>query len=182
MAHEWDDMLASLPAAYRKDAWVIALLGAIADADSAQRADADETAQQMFPDSMTWVLAIEERIAGITSAAGATPEERRSVLQAKWRSATGKCDLEKIKTVCGSWDGIAAEVTYDGASCITVLFRSSGNMPGNMDSVRAALRAVIPAHLRYEITAQLLRQAAGATRLAAAGTRAKHYGEQEVTL
>lgn len=46
MAHEWDNMLSSLPTAYRKDAWVIALLSAIAGVDDAQRADADETAQQ----------------------------------------------------------------------------------------------------------------------------------------
>ena len=57
MAHEWDNMLASLPTAYRKDAWVIALLSAIAGVDDAQRADADATAQQMFLDSMTWALA-----------------------------------------------------------------------------------------------------------------------------
>ena len=91
MAHEWDNMLASLPTAYRKDAWVIALLSAIAGVDSAQRADADETAQQMFLDSMTWALAIEERIAGITPAAGASLEERRSVLQAKCSWTARSC-------------------------------------------------------------------------------------------
>ena len=181
MAHEWDNMLASLPTAYRKDAWVIALLSAIAGVDDAQRADADETAQQMFLDSMTWALAIEERIAGITPAAGASLEERRSVLAAKWRSASGTATIEQIRAVCGSWDGIDAEVTYDGLSCITVLFRSTAGMPGNMGSVRQALRDVVPAHLRYEIIAQLLRQAEALTRIAAAGTYTKHYGVHEVT-
>lgn len=182
MAYEFDDMLASLPAAYRKDVWVGDLLGAVELLDSVQRADADETAQQMFLDSMTWALSIEERIAGITPAAGASLEERRAALAASWRAMSGKCDIEKIRAVCGSWNGVAAEVTYDGLSCITVLFRSAADMPGNMDSVRQSLRAVIPAHLRYEIIAQLLRQAEAMTRLAAAGTHAKHYGEHEVTL
>ena len=61
MAREWDDMLQSLPTAYRTDQWVIDLLGAVEALDGGQRADADETAQQMFHDAMTWALAIEER-------------------------------------------------------------------------------------------------------------------------
>ena len=181
MAYEFDDMLQSLPTAYRTDQWVIDLLGAVEALDGGQRADADETAQQMFLDAMTWALAIEERVAGITPAAGSSLEERRSVLAAKWRSASGTATIEQIRAVCGSWDGIDAEVAYDGLSCITVLFRSTAGMPGNMDSVRQALRDVVPAHLRYEIIAQLLRQAEALTRIAAAGTYTKHYGVHEVT-
>ena len=132
MAREWDNMLASLPTAYRKDAWVIALLSAIAGVDSAQRADADETAQQMFLDSMTWALAIEERIAGITPAAGAGVEERRSVLQAKWRSATGKCDF------------------VDGE--IVLRFVGAYGVPDAdaLAALQSAVQEVIPAHLAVQ--------------------------------
>ena len=49
MAHEWDNMLASLPTAYRKDAWVIALLSAIAGVDDAQRADAEALGEETAP-------------------------------------------------------------------------------------------------------------------------------------
>ena len=125
---------------------------------------------------------VEEWLAGLQPAAGETTEDRRAALGAKWRASADKCGIEKIRAVCGSWNGVAAEVTYDGLAAITVLFRSWTDMPGNMDSVRQSLRAVIPAHLRYEIIAQLLRQAEAMTQLAAAGTHAKHYGEHEVTL
>lgn len=141
-------MLASLPTAYRKDAWVIALLSAIAGVDDAQRADADETAQQMFLDSMTWALAIEERIAGITPAAGAGVEERRSVLQAKWRSATGKCDVDLIQRVCDSWQNGEVDVDFvDGE--IVLRFVGAYGVPDAdaLAALQSAVQEVIPAHL-----------------------------------
>ena len=148
MEHEWDNMLSSLPTAYRKDAWVIALLSAIAGVDSAQRADADETAQQMFLDSMTWALAIEERIAGITPAAGASLEERRSVLQAKWRSATGKCDVDLIQRVCDSWQNGEVDGDFvDGE--IVLRFVGAYGVPDAdaLAALQSAVQEVIPAHL-----------------------------------
>ena len=151
MAHEWDNMLASLPTAYRKDAWVIALLSAIAGVDDAQRADAEETAQQMFLDSMTWALAIEERIAGITPAAGAGVEERRSVLQAKWRSATGKCDVDLIQRVCDSWQNGEVDVDFvDGE--IVLRFVGAYGVPDAdaLAALKAAVQEVIPAHLAVQ--------------------------------
>ena len=151
MAHEWDNMLSSLPTAYRKDAWVIALLSAIAGVDDAQRADADETAQQMFLDSMTWALAIEERIAGITPAAGASVEERRSVLQAKWRSATGKCDVDLIQRVCDSWQNGEVDVDFvDGE--IVLRFVGAYGVPDAdaLAALKTAVQEVIPAHLAVQ--------------------------------
>ena len=151
MAHEWDNMLSSLPTAYRKDAWVIALLSAIAGVDDAQRADADETAQQMFLDSMTWALAIEERIAGITPAAGAGVEERRSVLQAKWRSTTGKCDVDLIQSVCDSWENGQVDVDFvDGE--IVLRFVGAYGVPDAdaLAALKDAVQEVIPAHLAVQ--------------------------------
>ena len=151
MAHEWDNMLASLPTAYRKDAWVIALLSAIAGVDDAQRADADETAQQMFLDSMTWALAIEERIAGITPAAGAGVEERRSVLQAKWRSTTGKCDVDLIQSVCDSWENGQVDVDFVDGEIILEFVGSYGVPDADaLSALKTAVQEVIPAHLAVQ--------------------------------
>ena len=166
MAHEWDNMLASLPTAYRKDAWVIALLSAIAGVDSAQRADADETAQQMFLDSLTWALAIEERIAGITPAAGATLEERRSVLQAKWRSATGKCDVDLIQRVCDSWQNGEVDVDFvDGE--IVLRFVGAYGVPDAdaLAALQSAVQEVIPAHpaVKYLYRYLLVREVSAMT-------------------
>ena len=86
------DIIRQLPSAYRTDKWVRDLLGCIAALDEKQRESALETAAQLFPDAMTWILATEERIAGLEGNAALTLEERRTALQARWRAA-GKCDV-----------------------------------------------------------------------------------------
>lgn len=148
MAHEFDNMLRSLPAAYRTDAWVGALLGAVALLDDGQRAAAEDIAAQLPGNAMTWVLDIEERICGITPAPGATMEERRRVVQSRWRSATGKCDVNLIQRVCDSWrDG---EIEVDFAEGVIVLrFVGAYGVPDDraMAALTEAVQAVIPAHL-----------------------------------
>ena len=180
MVHEFDVMEASLPTAYRRDGWVLDLLGAAELLDDTQRAAAWDAAAQMFLDSMTWLLATEEQLAGLQPTASDTVEERRAALSAKWQAAAGKCDLEKIKAVCGSWQGVAAEVTYDGKAVITVLFRSWADMPSNMDNVRAALREIIPAHLRFAVTAQLVRETTAGIYTVVTASRRKCYPDIEV--
>ena len=67
--------------------------------------------------------------------------------------------LEQLKTICGAWQGVAAQVDYDAAQyLLEVLFRSWGAMPTNMDRVRQALREVIPAHIAFAVAVKLLRE------------------------
>ena len=47
MPYEYDDMLRSLPTAYRRDAWVQALLNAIQSVDEAQREAARDAAEKL---------------------------------------------------------------------------------------------------------------------------------------
>lgn len=180
MAREFDATVRNLPTAYRSDQWVLDLLGAAEGMDEAQRAAAWDVAAQMFLASMTWQLATEEQLAGLQPTASDTVDERRAALSAKWQAAADKCDLEKIKAVCGSWQGVAAEVTYDGKAVITVLFRSWTDMPSNMDSVRQSLRAVIPAHLRFAVTAQLVRETTAGVYVTVTASRRKVYPDAEV--
>ena len=181
MANEFDDMLQSLPTAYRRDAWVQALTGTIQAVDEAQREAAREAAAQLMLDAMTFILPVEERIAGLKTAAGTSQDERRSALSAKWRSSAGKCDLEQLKTICGAWQGVAAQVDYDAAQyLLEVLFRSWGAMPTNMDRVRQALREVIPAHIAFAVAVKLLRSAQADICVAIASSRRTVYPDAEV--
>ena len=97
---EFDNMRKSLPVAYRTDKWVCDLLAAIQSLDDTQREQMLDITQQLFPGSMTWALAIEERDAGLPSTG--TLEERRTALIARWRGS-GKCDVDLIQRVCDSW-------------------------------------------------------------------------------
>ena len=143
-------MLRSLPVAYRRDKWVRHLLGCIAALDKKQRESALETAAQLFPDAMTWILETEERIAGLEGNAALTLEERRTALQARWRAA-GKCDVELIQRVCDSWKN--GEISVGFAKGVIVLtFVGAYGVPeaAELAALQEAIKRTIPCHLAAE--------------------------------
>ena len=141
------DILRNLPTAYRGDKWVRDLLGAVAALDDTQRAAAMETAAQLFPDSMTFILDVEERMAGLSGNAVLTLEERRTALQARWRAA-GKCDVELIQCVCDSWKN--GEISVGFAEGVIVLtFVGAYGVPeaAELAALQEAVDRTIPCHL-----------------------------------
>lgn len=146
--HEYDDILLSLPTAYRKDRWVRDLLEAIRGLDESQRAEMLDTAAQLFPASMTWLLETEERAANLPSTG--TLEERRTALIARWRGA-GKCDVERIQSVCDSWKN--GEISVGFAKGVIVLtFVGAYGMPDGtaLAALRDAIEQTVPCHLAVE--------------------------------
>ncbi|WP_417181212.1 putative phage tail protein [Agathobaculum sp.] len=142
---EFDNMLRSLPVAYRTDKWVRDLLGAIQSLDDTQREQMLDITQQLFPGSMTWALAIEERDAGLPSTG--TLEERRTALIARWRAA-GKCDVELIQRVCDSWKN--GEISVGFAEGVIVLtFVGAYGVPeaAELAALQDAVEHTIPCHL-----------------------------------
>lgn len=144
------DILRNLPTAYRGDKWVRDLLGAVASLDDMQRAAAMETAAQLFPGSMTFILDVEERMAGLAGNAALPIEERRTALQARWRAA-GKCDVELIQRVCDSWKN--GEISVGFAEGVIVLtFVGAYGVPeaGALAALQDAIEHTIPCHLATE--------------------------------
>ena len=141
------DILRNLPTAYRGDKWVRDLLGAVASLDDMQRAAAMETAAQLFPDSMTFILDVEERMAGLAGNAALTLEERRTALQARWRAA-GKCDVELIQRVCDSWKNGEISVGF-AAGVIVLTFVGAYGVPeaAELAALQEAVDRTIPCHL-----------------------------------
>ena len=147
---EFDNMLRSLPVAYRTDKWVRDLLGCIAALDEKQRESALETAAQLFPDAMTWILETEERIAGLEGNAALTLEERRTALQARWRAA-GKCDVELIQRVCDSWKNGEISVGFaEGVIVLTFVGAYGIPAPAELAALQEAVERTIPCHLATE--------------------------------
>lgn len=162
---EFDNMLRSLPVAYRTDTWVRDLLGCIAALDEKQRESALETAAQLFPGAMTWILETEERIAGLEGNAVLTLEERRTALQARWRAA-GKCDVELIQRVCDSWKN--GEISVGFAEGVIVLtFVGAYGVPeaAELAALQEMVDHTIPCHLavRYLYRYLLVREVDGMT-------------------
>ena len=144
---EFDNMLRSLPVAYRRDTWVRDLLGCIAVLDEKQRESALETVEQLFPDTMTWILETEERIAGLEGNAALTLEERRTALQARWRAA-GKCDVELIQRVCDSWKNGEISVGFaEGVILLTFVGAYGVPEAAELAALQEAVEHTIPCHL-----------------------------------
>lgn len=144
---EFDNMLRSLPVAYRRDTWVRDLLGCIAVLDEKQRESTLETVEQLFPDTMTWILETEERIAGLEGNAALTLEERRTALQARWRAA-GKCDVELIQRVCDSWKNGEISVGFaEGVILLTFVGAYGVPEAAELAALQEAIEHTIPCHL-----------------------------------
>lgn len=145
---ELDDMLRSLPVAYRTDKWVRDLLGAIQSLDDKQRAAMLDAAAQLYPDSMTWLLETEERAANLPSTG--TLEERRTALIARWRGA-GKCDVERIQSVCDSWRNGEISVGFaEGVVVLTFVGAYGIPAPAERAALQEAVDRTIPCHLAVE--------------------------------
>lgn len=142
---EFDNMRKSLPVAYRTDKWVCDLLAAIQSLDDTQRERMLDITQQLFPASMTWALAIEERDAGLASTG--TLEERRTALIARWRGS-GKCDVDFIQRVCDSWKNGEISVGF-AKGVILLTFISAYGVPeaAELAALQDAVEHTIPCHL-----------------------------------
>lgn len=145
---EFDNMRKSLPVAYRTDKWVCDLLAAIQSLDDTQREQMLDITQQLFPGSMTWALAIEERDAGLASTG--TLEERRTALIARWRGS-GKCDVDLIQRVCDSWKNGEISVGF-AKGVILLTFVGAYGVPeaAELAALQDAIEHTIPCHLATE--------------------------------
>lgn len=145
---EFDNMLRSLPVAYRTDKWVCDLLAAIQSLDDMQRAAMLDAAAQLYPDSMTWLLETEERAANLPSIG--TLEERRTALIARWRGA-GKCDVERIQSVCDSWRNGEISVGFaKGVIVLTFVGAYGIPAPAELAALQESVDRTIPCHLAVQ--------------------------------
>ena len=122
-------MINNLPSQYRKDPWILALAAALQSKLDGQGAEIAGIPAQMSLDTVTWNLAVEERLAGITPPAGAT--------------------LEQIQAVADSWHNGQVAVTFPNGT-IVVQFVGDFGVPDDLDSLKNAIQMVIPAHLGLE--------------------------------
>ena len=141
-------MLHNLPLQYRKDPWVLALVHAIISSMENIDLDATSIVDQMSLDKVTWNLPVEERVAGITPAPGATQEDRRSTLKGKWRSGE-KVSLATLQSVASSWNKGKINVAFTDGH-IVVTFADTLGIPEDLDGLKSALRAFAPAHLQID--------------------------------
>ncbi len=141
-------MLNNLPVQYRRDPWLIVLAAALQVPIDRQGGVIRSLPNQISLDRVTWNLPVEERVAGIVPPAGATVEQRRAALRAKWRSS-GKATLAQIQAVAESWESQRVETSFlAGVIGIDIINLRQGTVA----EIREAVEKIKPAHLPLEIT------------------------------
>ena len=141
-------MLNNLPVQYRRDPWLIVLAAALQGPMDRQGGVIRSLPSQISLDRVTWNLPVEERVAGIVPPAGATVEQRRAALRAKWRSS-GKATLAQIQAVAESWESQRVETSFlAGVIGIDIINLRQGTVA----EIREAVEKIKPAHLPLEIT------------------------------
>lgn len=94
--------------------------------------------------SEQWILLYEKKM-GITPSAEQTLADRRSTIQAKWKSG-GKIDLALIQAVCDSWMNGEVSAAFTGGA-IQLTFNSIFGVPSDLQTLLGAVDDVKPAHL-----------------------------------
>lgn len=109
--------------------------------------DLDETLDQYFASTATWGLDIWENELGLTPALNQPDSERRDRILSRLRG-TGTATIRIVKNVAESYDGGAIDVVEDHAVyTVSIVFVDTRGVPPNIDDLKAAVRAVVPAHL-----------------------------------
>ena len=94
--------------------------------------------------SLRYVTLSEEKM-GITPTTSQTLDDRKSAIQAKWKSA-GNVNLELIEAICDSWKNGEVSVAFP-AGTIQLTFNSIYGVPDDISTLMAAIDDVKPAHL-----------------------------------
>lgn len=122
-----------------------------------------------------------EKIFELTAQNTATLDERRFTVLSEMNAQlpyTVRSLRRMLTALCGE-DGYSLEIDNDSYE---LLVRVPVQERNKLQAVRDMLCAVVPANMVCLVVAHLMREAQAVTRLAAAGTKAKHYGEHEVML
>lgn len=110
--------------------------------------DIDDVLNQFFVETATWGLNIWEKIAGIPiNPPGKTNDQRRSLIISKLRGI-GVVNVTLIQNVAQSFTNGEVDVTDDPSTySIKITFVGTRGQPDNIDGIKAAINAIIPAHI-----------------------------------
>lgn len=139
-------VLARLNKLYRSDPWVNAIFTAAGlSLDNVAGLILDLYNSNWFDTLSEAYIKLYEGKMGITPASGQTLDDRRSTIQAKWKS-TGTVGLDLIQAVCNSWENGEVSVAFRSGT-IQLTFNSIYGVPADLQTLLNAIDDVKPAHL-----------------------------------
>ncbi|GAW29173.1 YmfQ family protein, partial [Carboxydocella sp. ULO1] len=141
------EMLTYLPPYYETSRIIRAVLQAEGTEFDKLRQALDETLNQFFVCTATWGLDRWEKELGLPVTPDQPEAERRDKIVSRLRGY-GTATIAVVKQVAESYDKGAVNVVEDHAAyTITIRFVDTTGVPPNLDDLKTAVRAVVPAHL-----------------------------------
>ena len=142
-----DTLIKNFNIVFRKDPYILSLVNAI----ELQLDDIDVLCQKiyekMFIDTISEDLGIPILAKNLLLEfpEGITTEEKRSILQAKWKSK-GKGSEQMLQAIANSWKNGEVIVSIEN-NVINVTFASLVGVPDNIDGLKTSIDKAKPAYL-----------------------------------
>lgn len=110
----------------------------------------DSVLDQLAVDTATWGLQYWEQTLGLSVDEAKDAEHRRSRIKSKLRGA-GVTTVSMIRNVAESFSNGEVDVLeYPGQFRLEIKFVGTTGTPPNMEDLTAALREIMPAHLKWD--------------------------------
>jgi hypothetical protein len=140
-------MLSYVPPYYSTSRIMQALYQAEGLEFDALRDALNQVLDQFFVDTATWYLDQWESDLALAQNPSLTDDERRWRIKSKIRGY-GTATISLVKNVAEAYDRGKVDVIEDFAAyTVHIWFVDTRGVPPNIDDLKAALRAVVPAHL-----------------------------------
>lgn len=145
-----DTMFGYLPDYYRTSRVMDAVLNSQGTELLGLRQTFDDILDQFFIDTASWRLDYWEEELGLAVSPEQPVEQRRDKIKSRLRGQ-GTATIKLVKQVAETYDKGKVNVIEDISSyIITLRFIDTIGIPANLDDLKAAVRAVVPAHLELE--------------------------------
>lgn len=143
-------MLSYLPRYYETSRVMRAILQAEGTEFDKLRQALDEILSQFFVRTATWGLDRWEEELGLPITPDQPEAERRDKIISRLRGY-GTATISVVKQVAEAYDKGTIDVIEDHAAyTVTIRFVDTIGVPPNLDDLKAAVRAVVPAHLEIQ--------------------------------
>lgn len=141
-------LIENLHKIYRNDKWLNELFNSTGTTIDDLELIIKELENQYWFDEITWSLPIYEKLLSIKTNPNVDIEDRRAMIEAKWKSDS-KSDLKLIQAVCSSWKNGNATASFVNGK-IKLKFTGEYGIPKDLNGLLKALDEIIPTHLPLE--------------------------------
>lgn len=140
-----DQLIENLHSLFRQDEYIQEIFNSAGiTLDTIQETIVD-IEKQYWIDTATWGLDIWESILNIKSNMHTSIDDRRSLVEAKWKG-DGKADIYLLQVVANSWRNGNVKVDFVEGK-IKLTFNGIYGVPNDLQTLKDAIEDVKPAHL-----------------------------------